>query len=141
MDLISVSPPLNLYNAKWALKTLSPHLPPAKFVFADSASNRVGVATDSMVADGCIVSGGSIHRAILFPRVRVNSYSRVEESVLMDGVSVGRYARLRRVIADKGVQIPPRVEIGYDPENDRRRFHVSEGGVVVLPKGVDVPSS
>jgi glucose-1-phosphate adenylyltransferase len=141
MDLISVAPPLNLYNAKWALKTLSPHLPPAKFVFADAASNRMGVATDSMVADGCIVSGGSVHRSILFPRVRVNSYSRVEECVLMDGVDVGRNARLRRVIADKGVRIPPRAEIGFDPESDRRRFHVSEGGVVVLPKGVVVPSA
>lgn len=140
MDLIAVSPPLNLYNAKWSLKTHSPHLPPAKFVFADSASNRVGVATDSMVADGCIVSGGTIHRSILFPRVRINSYSHVEECVLMDGVDVGRHARLRKVIVDKGVKIPPHVEIGLDPEFDRRRFHVSEGGVVVLPKGVEVPA-
>ena len=140
MDLISVTPPLNLYNAKWALKTLSPHLPPAKFVFADPASNRTGVATDSMVADGCILSGGTVHRSILFPRVRVNSYSRVEESVLMDGVDVGRYTRLRKVIVDKGVKIPQRTEIGFDPESDRKRFHVSEGGVVVLPKGVVVPS-
>jgi glucose-1-phosphate adenylyltransferase len=73
--------------------------------------------------------------------VRVNSYSRVEESVLMDGVDVGRYARLRKVIVDKGVKIPPRTEIGFDPEGDRKRFHVSEGGVVVLPKGVVVPAS
>jgi glucose-1-phosphate adenylyltransferase len=93
-----------------------------------------------MVADGCIVSGGTVHRTILFPRVRVNSYARVEECVLMDGVDVGRNARLRRVIADKGVRIPSRAEIGFDPEADRKRFHVSEGGVVVLPKGVVVPS-
>ena len=141
MDLISVSPPLNLYNPKWSLKSLSPHLPPAKFVFADAASNRVGGATDSMIADGCILSGGAVHRSILFPRVRVNSFARVEESVLMDGVDVGRYARLRRVIVDKGVKIPPRVEIGFDPEADRQRFHVSEGGIVVLPKGADVPAA
>ena len=139
MDLIAVSPPLNLYNPKWSLKTLSPHLPPAKFVFADAASSRMGIATDSMVADGCIVSGGTVHRSILFPRVRVNSYSHVEECVLMDGVDIGRHARLRRVIADKGVKVPARVEIGWDPEADRKRFHVSEGGVVVLPKGVEVP--
>lgn len=139
MDLISVSPPLNLYNPRWSLKSHSPHLPPAKFVFADAASGRTGGATDSMVADGCIVSGGSVHRSILFPRVRINSYSRTEECVLMDGVDVGRHARLRKVIADKGVKIPPNVEIGYDPETDRKRFHVSEGGVVVLPKGVEVP--
>lgn len=141
MDLIAVAPPLNLYNARWSLKTLSPHLPPAKFVFADAASSRVGIATDSMVADGCIVSGGTVHRSILFPRVRINSYSRVEECVLMDGVDVGRNARLRRVVADKGVRIPPHAEIGFDPESDRRRFHVSEGGVVVLPKGVEVPAA
>jgi len=140
MDLISVSPPLNLYNPRWSLKSSSPHLPPAKFVFADAASNRMGITTDSMVADGCIVSGGTTHRSILFPRVRVNSYARVEESVLMDGVDVGRHVRLRRVIVDKGVKIPPGTVIGFDPESDRKRFHVSEGGVVVLPKGVEVPS-
>jgi glucose-1-phosphate adenylyltransferase len=91
-----------------------------------------------MVASGCIISGGTIHRSILFPRVRINSYSHVEECVLMDGVDVGRYARLRRVIVDRGVQIPPRTEIGFDPEEDRKRFHVSEGGVVVIPKGAQV---
>lgn len=139
MDLISVTPPLNLYNPKWVIKSRSPQLPPAKFVFADAASNRIGIATDSMVSNGCIISGGTIHRSILFPRVRVNSFSHIEECVLMDGVEVGRHARLRRVIADKGLRIPPRVEIGFDPEEDRRRFHVSEGGVVVLPKGAEIP--
>lgn len=127
MDLISVTPPLNLYNPKWVIKSRSPQLPPAKFVFADAASNRIGIATDSIVSNGCIISGGTIHRSILFPRVRVNSFSHIEECVLMDGVEVGRHARLRRVIADKGLRIPPRVEIGFDPEEDRRRFHVSEG--------------
>jgi glucose-1-phosphate adenylyltransferase len=135
MDLISVTPPLNLYNQKWPIKSHSPQLPPAKFVFADAVSQRIGLATDSLVASGCIISGGTIHRSILFPRVRINSFSHVEECVLMDGVDVGRYARLKRVIADKGVKIPPRLEIGFDLEEDRKRFHVSEGGVVVLPKG------
>ncbi len=140
MDLISVSPPLNLYNHKWPIKSHSPQLPPAKFVFADSVSQRMGLATDSMVAAGCIISGGTIHRSLLFPRVRVNSFSHIEECVLMDGVEVGRHARLKRVIADKGVKIPSRIEIGFDEEEDRRRFHVSDGGVVVLPKGVEIPS-
>ena len=108
MDLISVTPPLNLYNPKWPIKSHTPQLPPAKFVFADAVSQRIGLATDSMVASGCIISGGTIHRSILFPRVRINSFSHVEECVLMDGVEVGRYARLKRVIADKGVKIPPR---------------------------------
>jgi glucose-1-phosphate adenylyltransferase len=139
MDLISVTPPLNLYNAKWLIKSHAPQLPPAKFVFADAVSQRIGLATDSLVAQGCIISGGTIHRSILFPRVRINSFSHVEECVLMDGVDVGRYARLKRVIADKGVKIPPRIEIGFDPEEDQKRFHVSEGGVVVLPKGAVLP--
>jgi glucose-1-phosphate adenylyltransferase len=138
MDLISVTPPLNLYNHKWPLKSHASQQPPAKFVFADAVSRRIGIATDSTVASGCIISGGTIHRSILFPRVRINSFSHVEECVLMDGVDVGRYARLRRVIVDRGVQIPPRTEIGFDPEEDRKRFHVSEGGVVVIPKGAEV---
>ncbi len=141
MDLISVTPPLNLYNPRWPVKSHTPQLPPAKFVFADAASQRIGLATDSMVASGCIISGGNIHRSILFSRVRVNSFSHIEECVLMDGVEVGRYARLKKVIADKGVHIPPKAEIGFDLEEDRRRFHVSEGGVVVLPKGTVVPES
>jgi glucose-1-phosphate adenylyltransferase len=135
MDLISVTPPLNLYNQKWPIKSHSPQLPPAKFVFADAVSQRIGLATDSLVASGCIISGGTIHRSILFPRVRINSFSHVEECVLMDGVDVGRYARLKRVIADKGVKIPPHMEIGFDLEEDKKRFHVSDGGVVVVPKG------
>ena len=138
MDLISVTPPLNLYNPKWTIKSDAPQLAPAKFVFADTASQRVGLATDSMVASGCIISGGTIRRSILFPRVRINSFSHVEECVLMDGVEVGRHARLRRVIADKGVKIPPRVEIGFDPEEDRNRYHISDDGVVVLPKGLEI---
>ncbi len=138
MDLIAVTPPMNLYNPRWTLKSHSPQLPPAKFVFADSVSQRMGVATDSMVGPGCIISGGTIHRSILFSRVRINSFSHVEECVLMDGVEVGRHARLKRVIADKGVRIPPRVEIGFDPELDRQHFHVSDAGVVVLPKGTEV---
>jgi glucose-1-phosphate adenylyltransferase len=139
MDLISVTPPLNLYNAKWPLKSHASQLPPAKFVFADAVSRRVGIATDSTVASGCIISGGTINRSILFPRVRINSFSHVEECVLMDGVDVGRHARLRRVIVDRGVKIPPRAEIGFDVEEDLRRFHVSEGGIVVIPKGAEVP--
>ncbi|MBI1839527.1 MAG: glucose-1-phosphate adenylyltransferase [Verrucomicrobia bacterium] len=139
MDLIAVTPPMNLYNPKWTLKSHSPQLPPAKFVFADTVSQRVGLATDSMVGPGCIISGGTIHRSILFSRIRINSFAQVEECVLMDGVEVGRHARLRRVIADKGVRIPPRAEIGFDHEADRRHFHVSDSGVVVLPKGTEVP--
>jgi glucose-1-phosphate adenylyltransferase len=105
-------------------------------VFADRESNRVGIATDSMVSEGCIISGGRVDRSILGLRVRVNSFSDVAESILFDDVEVGRHARIRRAIVDKGVRVPSGVEIGYDLEADRRRFTVSEGGVVVVPKGM-----
>jgi glucose-1-phosphate adenylyltransferase len=135
MDLISVKPVLNLYNQRWPIRTELEPRPPAKFVFADRSGDRLGVATDSLVSPGCIISGGRIDRSILFPDVRINSFSYVEESLLFDGVNVGRYCRIRRAIIDKGLDIPPRTEIGHDPETDRKRFHVSKDGIVVVPKG------
>ena len=138
MDLVAVTPQLNLYNQQWPIISAPNNLAPAKFVFADAESHRLGVATDSMVSDGDIISGGTINRSILFPRVKINSYSHVEESILMDGVDVGRYSRLRRVIVDKGVRIPPRTIVGYDIEEDRKRFPVSDSGIVVIPKGVAI---
>jgi glucose-1-phosphate adenylyltransferase len=134
MDLIAVAPILNLYNERWPIHSTLRPMPPAKFVFADQG-DRMGFATDSMVSPGCIISGGHIHRTILFPKVRINSYSSVEESILMDGVEVGRYCRLRRAIVDKGVTIPPRTDIGVDNNQDRQRgLHVSDEGLVVVPK-------
>lgn len=134
MDLISVTPEFNLYNDLWPIRTaMDPH-PPAKFVFADKESQRVGMATDSLVADGCIISGGKIDRSILSPGVRINSFSLVEESVLFENVNVGRYAKIRRAIIDKDVEIPPDTVIGYDLKKDRKKYFVSEGGIVVIPK-------
>jgi glucose-1-phosphate adenylyltransferase len=136
MDLVSVTPSLNLYNHEWPIHTLQQKLPPAKFVFSDRTRNRVGEATDSLVSEGCIVSGGRVHRSILSPLVRVNSYAEVSDSILMEGVNIGRHARVRRAIIDKNVEVPEGAEIGYDLARDRKHFTVSEGGVVVVPKGM-----
>jgi glucose-1-phosphate adenylyltransferase len=134
MDLCSVSPRFSLYTPEWPIYSAYYPAPPAKFVFSDREQNRVGIATDSMVSEGCIISGGHVDRSILGPRVRVNSFSSVSESILFDDVEVGRHARLRRTIVDKGVRIPPGMTIGYDPEEDRKRFVVSDDGIVVIPK-------
>jgi glucose-1-phosphate adenylyltransferase len=138
MDLVEVEPVFNLYNDQWPIRSLYPDLPAAKFVFADKAGERLGIATDSLVAEGCIISGGHIHRTVLHPRVRINSFSYVEEAVLMTGVEVGRHAMVRRAIIDKGVKIPSGFRIGYDPEEDRQRFTVTESGLVVIPKGFTI---
>jgi glucose-1-phosphate adenylyltransferase len=135
-DLISVTPILNLYNPAWPTISAWYPNPPAKFVFSDPEHNRVGLATNSMVSEGCIISGGHVDRSILAPRVRVNSYSMVSESILFDNVEVGRHARIKRAIIDKGVVVPPGTTIGYDESEDRRRFTVSDSGVVVVPKGM-----
>ncbi len=138
MDLIGVDPLLNLYDREWPIRTNQPQLPPPKFVFADAGpagSVRRGEALDSMVCQGCIVSGGQVRHSILSPNVRVNSYAVVEDSILFDGVDVGRHCRVRRAIIDKDVKIPPHTTIGHDAEHDRRRFVVTDQGVVVIPKG------
>jgi glucose-1-phosphate adenylyltransferase len=134
MDLIEIHPQFNLYNSRWPIRTGATHDPPAKFVFRDEAQARVGIATDSMVGHGCIISGGRIHRSVLGVRCRVNSFSEVEESILFEGVRVGRHAKIRRAIIDKDVEIPAGTVIGFDRESDRSRFFVSESGTVVIPK-------
>jgi glucose-1-phosphate adenylyltransferase len=134
MDLIGIHPQFNLYNFRWPIRTAATHDPPAKFVFRDEAQARVGIATDSMVSHGCIISGGRIHRSVLGVGCRVNSFSEVEESVLFERVRVGRHAKIRRAIIDKDVEIPSGTIIGFDREADRERFFVTEAGTVVIPK-------
>jgi glucose-1-phosphate adenylyltransferase len=138
MDLIGVAPQFNLYNTRWPLRTAHSFEPPAKFVFRDEVNARTGIATDSMVSQGCIISGGRIHRSLLSAGCRVNSFSEVEESVLFEGVQIGRRAKIRRCIIDKDVHIPPGLEIGFDREKDKKRFFVTEGGLVVIPKRADL---
>ncbi|HLK38434.1 MAG TPA: glucose-1-phosphate adenylyltransferase [Polyangiaceae bacterium] len=134
MDLIEIHPQFNMYNFRWPIRTGATHDPPAKFVFRDEAQARVGIATDSMVSHGCIISGGRIHRSVLGVGCRVNSFSEVEESVLFEGVRVGRHAKIRRAIIDKDVEIPSGTVIGYDRDADTQRFFVTEDGTVVIPK-------
>jgi glucose-1-phosphate adenylyltransferase len=138
MDLVEIDPVLNLYDAEWPIRTFQPQLPPPKFVFSDEGPRgaaRRGEANDSMVCQGCIVSGGHVRRSILSPKVRINSYALVESSILFEGVEVGRHCRIRRAIIDKDVKIPPHTTIGYDLEHDRQRgFIVTEQGVAVIAK-------
>ncbi len=133
MDLIEIHPQFNLYNKRWPIRTGVTHDPPAKFVFRDEAQARVGIATDSLVSHGCIISGGRIHRSVLSVGCRINSFSEVEESVLFEGVQIGRHTKLRRCIVDKDVTIPSGVEIGFNLDLDRQRFTV-DNGIVVIPK-------
>ena len=136
MDLVQVTPIFNLYDKDWPIRTYMEKCPPAKFIFAGGDDgNRVGVAYDSMVSGGCIISGGKIERSILSPNVRVNSYSHVADSIIMEGVDIGRNAKIKQAIIDKDVTIPKGTEIGYDPEEDKKRFTVTESGLVVVAKG------
>jgi glucose-1-phosphate adenylyltransferase len=137
MDFVQVVPVFDLYNARWPLRTWSRPFPPAKFVFADEHNARMGIATDSLVCEGCIISGGRIDRSILSPNVRVNSYAHVEESILLEGAIIGRRARVRRAILDKDVSVPEGFAIGFDHEADRRNglTVIEEDDLVVVPKG------
>lgn len=132
MDLVSIDPLLNLYDRNWLIRTFQVQYPPVKTVF--SGEDRKASVTDSMVSSGCIISGGRVHHSILSANVRINSYAEVVDSILFENVNIGRYAKIRRTIIDKNVVVPPHVEIGYNLEEDRKRFVVSENGIVVIPK-------
>ncbi len=136
MDLTSVTPELNLYNKNWPIRTYQGQHPPAKTVFAQEKEEggRKGVALDSIVSPGCIISGGKVQRSILSPNTRINSFSLVENSILMEGVEIGRHCKIRKAIIDKWVSVPPNMVIGYDPEEDKKRFYTTPKGVVVIPR-------
>ena len=139
MDLMAVDPVFNIYNRDWPIYSASFNAPPAKFIFNDEKQNRIGRAHDSMVSEGVVVSGGLVTRSILSPYVRVNSFSEVTDSILLNGVNVGRHAKLKRVIVDKNVEIPAKMEIGFDAEKDRARgFTVTEGGLTVIPAAMKI---
>jgi len=132
MDIVSVSPIFNLYDEEWPIRTHQRQYPPAKFVFAESG--RTGTALDSIVSNGCIVSGGMVKNSVLSPDVRVNSYSEVDQSILFSHVSVGRRCRIRKAILDRDVHIPEGTTIGYDAEADRQRYFVTESGITVVTR-------
>ncbi|HDP34703.1 MAG TPA: glucose-1-phosphate adenylyltransferase [Candidatus Hydrogenedentes bacterium] len=131
MDLVSVDPQFNLYDRSWPMRTILPTMPPAKFVFAE-VGNRFGVAVDSIVSPGCIVSGGMVDRCVLGPGVRINSYAHVQESILLNGTSIGRHCHIRRAIIEKNVEVPEHTVIGYNLQEDAKRFRITPNGVVVV---------
>ncbi|MEW8013226.1 MAG: glucose-1-phosphate adenylyltransferase [Candidatus Sedimenticola endophacoides] len=130
LELIGVTPELNLYDDSWPIWTYQEQLPPAKFIFDDE--NRRGMAVDSMVSGGCIISGSVVRNSLLFSNVRVNSYCTVSDSVILPGVEIGRKCRITKAVIDRGCRIPEGTVIGEDPEQDAERFYVSEGGVVLV---------
>jgi glucose-1-phosphate adenylyltransferase len=139
MDLVEVSPVFNLYDKDWSIRTYEEQFPPAKTVFSgEEITGRVGLALDSLICGGCVISGGKVQRSVLSPNVRVNSYAQVYDSILMEGVNVGRYAKIKRAIIDKDVNIPEGMVIGYDLAEDKKRFYVSESGIVVVAKGTEI---
>ena len=136
MDLRAVQPSFNLYNHEWPIRTANCWHPPAKFVHEEGG--RVGRAINSIVNDGCIISGGTVRGSVLGKHVRVNSYCELIDSVVLDGVHVGRGARIRRAIIDQDSHIESGVSIGFDVAEDRKRFHVTEAGIVVVSRGSHV---
>ena len=134
IELTRVTPALNLYDKSWPIWTHQEQLPPAKFVF--DLDGRRGAAIDSMVSGGCIVSGSTLRSSVLFSNVRLHSYCDVSEAVVLPEVTIGRRAKLKRVIVDQGCRIPEGLVVGYDPAEDRKRFHVSDKGITLITPGM-----
>jgi glucose-1-phosphate adenylyltransferase len=132
MDIASVSPVFNLYDQDWPIRTHQRQYPPAKFVFGEA--NRTGAAIDSIVSMGCIVSGGIVRSSVLSPDVRVNSYAEIDDSIVFSHVDIGRHCRVRRSIIDRDVHLPEGSVIGYDTENDRKKYFVTESGITVVTR-------
>jgi glucose-1-phosphate adenylyltransferase len=130
MELIGVNPNMNLYDNTWPIWTYQEQNPPAKFVFDDD--DRRGQAVDSMVSGGCVISGSKVTHSLLFSNVRVNSYSVIKDSLLLPDVVIGRHCRITKAIIEKGCHIPEGTVIGEDRAEDEKRFHVSQGGVVLV---------
>ena len=142
MELTKVTPDLNMYDQEWPIWTYQEQLPPAKFVFDDD--NRRGMAVDSLVSGGCIISGAYVSRSLLFSNVHVHSYCNVEDSVLLPNVTVSRSATLKRVVVDKNCVIPEGLSVGINPEEDKKKFFVTDKGITLITPemlGQDVHAS
>jgi glucose-1-phosphate adenylyltransferase len=136
MDVVSVSPVFNLYDAEWPIRTHQRQYPPAKFVFAEPG--RRGEALDSIVSMGCIISGGRVQSSVISPDVRVNSYSEVDNSIVFSHVNIGRHCRIKRAIIDRHIHIPEGTVIGYDPEADKKNYFVTETGITVVTRDLSM---
>ncbi len=142
LDLVNVDPLFNLYDQEWPIRTYQGQYPPAKFVFSqDYQGGRMGVALDSIVCGGCIISGARVQTSVLSPDVRVQDHADVRESVIMENVVIGEHCRIKRSIIDKDVVIPPGTEIGYNRDADAQRFTITDSGLVVISKGMKLHAS
>ena len=130
LELIGITPELNLYDDEWPIWTYQEQLPPAKFVFDDE--DRRGMAVDSMVSGGCIISGAQVRHSLLFSNVKINSFSTLEDAVILPQVEIGRHCHIKRAVIDRGCQIPEGMVIGVDPKEDAKRFHVTSGGITLV---------
>ncbi len=137
MDLVSVDPLFNLYAEQWPIRTHHGQFPPAKFVFAEETpGGRLGVALNSIVSNGCIISGARVEHSVLSPSVRIDDHAHVADSVIMENVRIGAHSRIRKTIIDIGSEIPPKTEIGFDRDQDAKRFFVSDSGIVVVNRAM-----
>ncbi|MBM3245867.1 MAG: glucose-1-phosphate adenylyltransferase [Candidatus Omnitrophica bacterium] len=139
MDLVRVKPVFNLYDNEWPIRTYQEKFPPAKTVFSgEDSDGRIGLLLDSMISGGCIVSAGKVKRSILSPNVRIHSYAEVEDSILMEGVNVSSHAKIKKAIIDKDINIPEGTVIGVDQKQDKKRFYITDSGIVVVAKGTHI---
>ena len=137
LELTSVDPVFNLYDKDWPIRTYQGQYPPAKFVFAqEEEGGRLGITMDSIVCGGVIISGGRVQNSVISSNVRINSYADVRQSVILENVEVGRFCNINKAIIGKDVKIPPKTVIGYNLEEDKKRFFVSESGVVVVTRDI-----
>ena len=139
MDLVQGQPQFDLYDKDWPVMTYQEQSPPARTVFDNhETSGKAGLILNSLISDGCIIMGDRLSNSVLSPNVRIERDSQVHESILMEGVSVGKKAKIRRSIIDKDVNIPDGMVIGYDPKEDKKKFFISEFGIVVVAKGTEI---